>query len=852
MVGDVSVPDELHTYLGNSTPDGRRPALRSKGEADVRRRIEVEAFLEKLKWCEERKRREQEGREEPVPGDGDRLITPFAEVTVPHARISKAGIDGPTHPRIRWMLNSIPLGEMHKPWTEREAEVVKKVKETSEFKVIRSDKTARWCVVSEDVWQDAVEEATRGDVEETDMKKVREWQHEDQLVAHALAEALGVDDGWPEKKKHRLNCSPGEVPRTRLMLKDHKPNLGFRTVIGYGVSDGRLDGLVSSALATVVDEKKTAVGSTEIDSTEALIDALETSNQRISAYEPSHERENDHETVLILLDVVSLYPSLKPSDAIDVMDEAKEELRKIGRPCVSSTDAMLKLLGAASIDPQVQASGLMNAVSEDLKNMIPIRQSMRGRPPGYGSSMRSWNGVVTELPLHLQYEAAATAIAVGCIRSFRTHIALDNRVFRRENKGAIGSRSCGEMAGSVMRKLDVKLKERLSRALSELNNCETSDDPICMYKRYVDDITVMARVQKGVNKEELERTILEAAKIEEKPHITFTVSVVKPGETGVALDLKLSVKQDGTVQRRFYKKPFAMVKETGNYAEETFRRLRNTTTGRRDQEEDLEQYMAQLRMLGVPEKVIRKRVRSGILKYTAKVEDGTLIRTHEARAIVRRENRKIRKSWFDGEGRERPVLIVEEGMRKQAHRALTRLQGDGVLRALPGIPLVVERHAAKEHQLLAPKNTVEVHCKRDMRGELCMRNVGGQCKGECVKRSVVYEVKCLRCSRDTSYIGETSRALGQRIAEHAADYMARQETSWAWHHVQNRHQGEQNLFGQDFEVVRCHREKGAFRRPLREEVTITKRKRDHAGLLLNDHTAFNAARDLFEITEQRI
>ena len=84
------------------------------------------------------------------------------------------------------------------------------------------------------------------------------------------------------------------------------------------------------------------------------------------------------------------------------------------------------------------------------------------------------------------------------------------------------------------------------------------------------------------------------------------------------------------------------------------------------------------------------------------------------------------------------------------------------------------------------------------------------------------------------------------MAEHAAHYMERHESSWAWHHVRSQHRGEQNLFGQDFEVVRCQKEIGAFRRSLREEVTITKIKREHVGALLNDHTDFNSARDLLE------
>ena len=354
-------------------------------------------------------------------------------------------------------------------------------------------------------------------------------------------------------------------------------------------------------------------------------------------------------------------------------------------------------------------------------------------------------------------------------------------------------------------------------------------------------------MRKGVTKEEIEQKIREAVRLEEKPHLAFTSSVIKQGENGVVLDMRLQVSQDGRVERRFYRKPFAMVKESGNYAEETFRRLRNTSTGRTDQEVDLEQYMAELRTIGVPENVIRRKVRDGIMKYTSKVTDGTLIRPAEVRADVRRRNREKQSKWFDREGNERPVLVVEEGMRRHAHQALSRLQRSGAVTALPGIPLVVERHAAREHQLLAPRNRIDVHCKGRNQGELCMRNVGGQCNGECIKRSVVYELKCRRCESNTVYIGETSRALGQRLAEHRADYIARRETSWAWHHVQRRHDGEQNLFGADFKVSNCQKERGAFRRPLREEVLITRCHRKNLGELLNDQTGFNSARDLVEV-----
>ena len=75
-------------------------------------------------------------------------------------------------------------------------------------------------------------------------------------------------------------------------------------------------------------------------------------HSRIRTQEQSHDHDDDEDTVMILLDVMSIYPSLKPSDAVDHMMEVKEELRMMGCPCVASTEAMI-LLGAVNIDPQV-------------------------------------------------------------------------------------------------------------------------------------------------------------------------------------------------------------------------------------------------------------------------------------------------------------------------------------------------------------------------------------------------------------------------------------------------------------------------------------------------------------------
>ena len=69
------------------------------------------------------------------------------------------------------MLNDIQLNKAHKGWSRNEKEVVERARKSNELKILKSDKTARWCVVSEETWQSAVAQATEGDEIENEMKQ---------------------------------------------------------------------------------------------------------------------------------------------------------------------------------------------------------------------------------------------------------------------------------------------------------------------------------------------------------------------------------------------------------------------------------------------------------------------------------------------------------------------------------------------------------------------------------------------------------------------------------------------------------------------------------------------------------
>ena len=712
---------------------------------------------------------------------------------------------------------------------------------------MKSDKTARWCVMDEDTWQRAVSQVTEGDELEHELKNAREWQKVNEQVAIAIAAGLGVEHGLSEKVKNRLRKTPGEIPKARIMPKDHKENLGFRMIIAYGASDGGLDQIVAEAIQTVAEKKRTASDSTEIDSTEALIDSIEEVNNTLSReieYDNNNINANE-ETALLLLDVVALYPSLIPSDTQDVLIEMKEELRKVEKTCIASHEAILICMAAASNDKMVTETGIMNKLSNEIRAIIPKRRSNRGRPPSYGSEKKSWIFTVETVPEQLEAEAVAFVIAIGCIRSFRSHYTINNQVYKRNGRGAIGSKSCGELAAVTMRTLDNEVKNRISQQLRQLPGAREDYEPVRDYKRYVDDITVPVRIPRGTTNEVLTRHIEQALNGTSKEHLQFTTQIVRVGEEGAALDLKLKVREDGIIMRQFYMKEFAEVKENANFSEETFRRLRNTSTGHEDQTKILEEYMARLKLIGANEQHIRRGITKGIDKYNRLKEEGNLIRNRETRIRIRNENRNERKQWFDEEGNERPLLIVEEGSKICAQRRLNKAKRVGLLRAQPGKPFVVEKHAQKEFELLAPRSTVELHCKQGLSDETCMKALNGECEGRCVTRSVVYELQCCRCK--ATYVGETSRSFGQRLAEHNRDYRTRKDNTWAWDHVMKEHRGLQNDFGADFKLIGNKKVTSAFRRQLMEEVIITKRKRTVGWKLLNDQLEFNSARDLTEI-----
>ena len=158
---------------------------------------------------------------------------------------------------------------------------------------------------------------------------------------------------------------------------------------------------------------------------------------------------------------------------------------------------------------------------------------------------------------------------------------------------------------------------------------------------------------------------------------------------------------------------------------------------------------------------------------------------------------------------------------------------------------VVEKTGTPLRLLFSPTKLWEgVMCGR----EACTTcNQGGEKLPPCTKRSLVYESVCRLCNPTIStkeeagryqdqdkpsvYVGETSKSIAERSADHLRDYRDKKEDSHILKHHQLHHggEGEPSFF---FRVVKYH--SSALRRQVGEAVRIKRR-----GLVLNSKSEYS-------------
>ena len=109
--------------------------------------------------------------------------------------------------------------------------------------------------------------------------------------------------------------------------------------------------------------------------------------------------------------------------------------------------------------------------------------------------------------------------------------------------------------------------------------------------------------------------------------------------------------------------------------------------------------------------------------------------------------------------------------------------------------------------------------------EVC--KLGLPSKFNCKQRGVVYQVQCQGRRGDdnctSTYIGETSRSVGERFREHVEKYKSHEPKSVFWIHANERHDGNIQPIG--LSVLSSHPE-DAMLRQITEAINIEVKKPD--------------------------
>ena len=92
---------------------------------------------------------------------------------------------------------------------------------------------------------------------------------------------------------------------------------------------------------------------------------------------------------------------------------------------------------------------------------------------------------------------------------------------------------------------------------------------------------------------------------------------------------------------------------------------------------------------------------------------------------------------------------------------------------------------------------------------------------DCSKRGILYQNKCLTCSEEGNtnkvYIGESSRSLYERAAEHHRDFKGKKEDSHMHKHCELEHEGREDIIFQ-FSILGTYRD--ALSRQIAEAVSV--------------------------------
>ena len=256
-------------------------------------------------------------------------------------------------------------------------------------------------------------------------------------------------------------------------------------------------------------------------------------------------------------------------------------------------------------------------------------------------------------------------------------------------------------------------------------------------------------------------------------------------------------------------------------SQEVVRRLTNTSRDL-DKEQKLEiveEFVSKLRRSGYKHQQIQDIVKSGVVGFSKKWEPREKPHRSAAETESLRRSKKLlgKTSWFKtrrsgvaqdqargaGAGRMRPDTAQHEpptlNRRPNTVLFVERTEGGALIAALRSQETDFNKISLKKVKMVerTGKQVQQILTSPDPWGdELCGRENCLPCAGStrdrtlCRTSNVVYKTTCKVCKsegQESAYIGESSRSLHERTAEHLKDYINNKELTHMTTHMAEKH-----------------------------------------------------------------
>ena len=452
--------------------------------------------------------------------------------------------------------------------------------------------------------------------------------------------------------------------------------------------------------------------------------------------------------------------------------------------------------------------------SNDVLKFCPTRKS-KGRTPTLTASginkkpEKRWSGWTKSncKPESSQAikELVTYALRISLLATLQNHIyTFDRKLYQQLRGGAIGVGIAGDVALLFMVWWDRELKQRLqSKGIS-----------LQMYSRYVDDINLVAKAIPNKTDEQNDKVTMQHIKeIANEIHTSIKVTIDYPSNHSnnrmPVLDLEqwieniqVNNKEKHQILFSHYMKPMSskhLIKNSSALSPQTrisilvadlVRIMRNVSSQCQNDErrQHIQHFVQRMQYSGYNQQQrvqVYKRAKrkfDNIIEKDRKGECPMYRSKSWERGRRDREKAEKKKTWYAKGGFE-TVLFVDSTPNSELAKQCQKALREAELKIR-----VVERAGQSIKQALVRSNPLnENSCKQDD-CKTCQLNPKANCKS----RDIVYRITCVGSHEEhcgESYVGESSRSLGERINEHMHGYEKEDKNLMLFKHIKEKHGG---------------------------------------------------------------